>query len=136
VGYDPFASVLEIEFHNGAIYHYDDVTANIFSGLMDAPSSGKYFWAEIRESYRATRGEHKDTSKEAYEKAVQQLPDGTLKDNGLKALQGFVDFNVKDALSSAEGVIKVLAASSNISKTQWDAVTNFYNQTDTGNWKK
>lgn len=38
---------LFIEFSNGGAYKYDAVPAQIFSGLRDAPSMGKYFRANI-----------------------------------------------------------------------------------------
>lgn len=41
-------STLEIIFKSGWHYQYDGVPEEIFNGLMEAPSKGKYFWANIR----------------------------------------------------------------------------------------
>ena len=48
VGYDPGASVLEIEFHSGGIYQYPQVPCAIWRALMAAPSKGKFFHAHIK----------------------------------------------------------------------------------------
>jgi hypothetical protein len=42
---------LEIEFVDGSIYTYEDVPTSVYKELMDAPSLGAYFNAEIRDSY-------------------------------------------------------------------------------------
>ncbi len=51
VGYDPGNEVLEIEFRNSGIYQYFTVPEEVFDGLFNAPSHGKYFWANIRDRY-------------------------------------------------------------------------------------
>jgi hypothetical protein len=43
IGYDPITLVLEVEFKAGVVYEYHGVPANVHSGLMSAPSHGKYF---------------------------------------------------------------------------------------------
>jgi hypothetical protein len=48
VGYDVGAQVLEIEFHDGAVYRYYGVPADIHRGLMGADSHGRYFQQYIR----------------------------------------------------------------------------------------
>ncbi len=55
VGYDPGQAVLEIEFHNGGVYQYFDVPAEIYEGLMGAGSKGSYFHAYIRDQYAYRR---------------------------------------------------------------------------------
>ena len=52
VGYDSEAKILEIEFHDGGIYQYLDVPADIHQGLISAPSKGKYHHAFIKNAYR------------------------------------------------------------------------------------
>ena len=42
VGYDSTDLILEVEFHSGGIYHYLKVPMEIYDGLMNAPSKGKY----------------------------------------------------------------------------------------------
>ena len=48
VGYDPLTDVLEVQFHNGAIYDYQAVSQMIYNGLMDAPSKGHYLYEVIK----------------------------------------------------------------------------------------
>lgn len=55
VGYDSATSVLEIEFHNGRIYGYFDVPADVYHALMAADSIGGYFNEEIRSAYSTTQ---------------------------------------------------------------------------------
>lgn len=55
VGYDPAASVLEVEFRSGAIYRYLAVPARIHRELMSAESKGRYFSQQIRGRYRFQR---------------------------------------------------------------------------------
>ena len=35
-GYNPATETLEVEFHNGSVYHYFEVPQVIFDGLMSA----------------------------------------------------------------------------------------------------
>ncbi len=51
VGYDPSSKTLEIEFKESRVYQYYDVPAETYSGLMAAPSHGKYFHAYIKDKY-------------------------------------------------------------------------------------
>lgn len=51
VGYDSTDSVLEIEFQSGEVYQYIDVPPAIYTDLMNAPSQGRYFNANIKETY-------------------------------------------------------------------------------------
>lgn len=58
VGYDAIHKKLEIRFRNGRLYEYSRVPENIFSGLMNAASHGKYFDRHIKKagySYRRIR---------------------------------------------------------------------------------
>ena len=50
VGYDSASSVLEIEFKSGGIYQYSGVPQNVYDGLMNAVSKGKYFHQYIEHS--------------------------------------------------------------------------------------
>ena len=47
--------VLEIQFHNGGLYQYFDVPAQIHQALISAPSKGKFFAQNIRGVYRYAR---------------------------------------------------------------------------------
>ena len=51
VGYDPDTAILEIEFHNGGIYRYSNVPAQVHHGLMRAASHGQYFHQSIKGVY-------------------------------------------------------------------------------------
>ena len=52
VGYDADRRILEIEFHNGEVYCYYDVPAEVHWGLMAADSHGRYFDQHIRGAFR------------------------------------------------------------------------------------
>ncbi len=43
VGYDPASRTLEVEFHNGHVYRYDDVPPDVADGLHRATSLGADF---------------------------------------------------------------------------------------------
>lgn len=47
-GYDPVGFNLKIEFTNGRIYQYSNITPMEFEALVMAPSAGSAFWALIR----------------------------------------------------------------------------------------
>jgi len=56
VGYDNATRILEIEFHSeGRVYQYSDVSEDVYTSLMDAPSKGKYFAAFIKDKYSTTK---------------------------------------------------------------------------------
>jgi len=52
VGHDPVSLTLEIEFQNGNIYQYFDVPQTVHVEMMQAPSLGKFFAAQIKGQYR------------------------------------------------------------------------------------
>jgi hypothetical protein len=52
IGYDPRSRVLQIEFENGAIYHYRDVPESEWQALMQAESIGRFVTYRIKASYR------------------------------------------------------------------------------------
>jgi hypothetical protein len=47
-GYDPNTFELQIQFTNGRIYSYANVTIEEFTALSLSPSKGSAFWAFIR----------------------------------------------------------------------------------------
>lgn len=51
-------SILELEFCDGARYHFFDVPAAIYEGLLAARSKGAYFNRQIRACFRYTRLRH------------------------------------------------------------------------------
>lgn len=50
VGYDEETMTLRIQFHNGT-YDYYNVPPEVYQGLMNAPSHGKYHAAYIKNVY-------------------------------------------------------------------------------------
>lgn len=52
VGYDPNSETLEVEFlKSGKVYEYYNVPAFMHERLMEAPSVGVFFNAEIKNTY-------------------------------------------------------------------------------------
>lgn len=54
VGYDQQTKVLEIEFNSG-VYQYANVLPGVYAELMAAESAGRYFAANIKNKYTATK---------------------------------------------------------------------------------
>lgn len=54
VGYDSNTATLRIAFHSG-VYDYYNVPQNVFEGLLNASSKGKYHHAFIKNSYRYSK---------------------------------------------------------------------------------
>ena len=50
-GHDPKSAVLELQFRNGAVYHYFLVPQRVYRDLLGAPSKGGYFNQNIRGRY-------------------------------------------------------------------------------------
>lgn len=53
IGYEP--ETLEVEFNNGSVYQYLGVPVNEHESIMNADSKGKYFNANIKNSYTCTK---------------------------------------------------------------------------------
>lgn len=52
IGYDNSTSTLEVEFINGRIYQYYNVSESVFSSLMSASSHGQYLAANIVNNFK------------------------------------------------------------------------------------
>lgn len=50
-GHDAQATVLELQFRNGAVYQYFRVPPSIYCDLLRADSKGRYFHQHIRGKY-------------------------------------------------------------------------------------
>ena len=50
IGYDQTAKILEIEFLDGSIYQYFDVSLTIYAGLMKAISHGQFIDTFIKKA--------------------------------------------------------------------------------------
>lgn len=55
VGYDGSREVLVIKFTSGSVYEYDDVPRSVYEELMNAPSKGRFFNANIKGLYTCRR---------------------------------------------------------------------------------
>lgn len=51
VGYCPDTAELEVEFHSGAIYSYEDVQEELYDRFLAADSLGRFYNAEIRHHF-------------------------------------------------------------------------------------
>lgn len=57
IGYDKVAKVLEVEFNHGGTYYYKDVPANAVNALLKAPSIGRFFSTNIKNTFDFKKGE-------------------------------------------------------------------------------
>jgi hypothetical protein len=55
VGYDPERQILEVELATRRVYRYYPVPELVHRRLLQAPSVGQYFNAEIRDHYECVR---------------------------------------------------------------------------------
>lgn len=55
IGYDDVTHTLAVTFHSGATYHHTGVSADIYKGLMNAPSKGKYYYTHISSKNKGVR---------------------------------------------------------------------------------
>ena len=55
VGYDPQTQTLELEFDSGSVYQYDNVPPEVYQGLLEADSLGRYLNENIDKSYNYRR---------------------------------------------------------------------------------
>jgi len=51
IGYESNSKTLEIEFRDGGIYQYFNVTSNIYKEFISAPSIGSFFHKYIKDKY-------------------------------------------------------------------------------------
>jgi hypothetical protein len=55
VGYDGGKNILQVEFHNGAVYQYSDIDQDTWQDLHQADSIGKFFNENVRGKYQYER---------------------------------------------------------------------------------
>ena len=55
IGYDEAQQTLEVEFQNGVIYQYYNVSESLFQQLMGAPSKGAFLNTYIKNAYPFSR---------------------------------------------------------------------------------
>ena len=51
IGYDKQAEILEIEFINGSVYEYYNITPRLYKQLMKAPCLDRFLNTEIKCAY-------------------------------------------------------------------------------------
>ena len=54
-GYDPEKKQLRIEFNNGSVYEYSQVEPDIYEQLVNAPSVGQFFNANVKWNFPYVR---------------------------------------------------------------------------------
>lgn len=55
VGHNSQSMVLEVEFNNGALYEYYEVSEQVYFDLINAGSVGGFFNSSVKNSYSCTR---------------------------------------------------------------------------------
>lgn len=55
IGYDEPSQTLEVEFMNGAVYQYYNVTQALYEQLMQAGSKGQFLAYQIKKVYPYSR---------------------------------------------------------------------------------
>lgn len=55
IGYDEQSETLEVEFLNGNIYQYFNVSLALYEQLLASPSKGQFLNANIRNAYPYSR---------------------------------------------------------------------------------
>jgi hypothetical protein len=54
-GYDPTTETLEVEFQNGSVYQYYNVSQSVYEEFKNTPSKGKFIAYQIKNSYPYSR---------------------------------------------------------------------------------
>jgi len=54
-GHDAPSETLEIEFHNGSVYQFYNITEETYNQFREAPSKGQFFSAYIKNAYPFSR---------------------------------------------------------------------------------
>lgn len=52
IGYHPGTGLLEVEFHNGGVYRYEGVPADVHQKLIEAESVGRALGQHVKGTYR------------------------------------------------------------------------------------
>lgn len=55
IGFDPEASILQVQFKGGSIYQYENVPAEVFEEFKAADSKGTYLSRNIKGIYAYTK---------------------------------------------------------------------------------
>jgi hypothetical protein len=73
VGYSRRRHILEIEFANGAVYRYFDISLSVHRDLMSAESKARFYDSNIRKHYRSVLIRQRQ-KQEAPEKSPASAP--------------------------------------------------------------
>jgi hypothetical protein len=57
VAYHPESKTMEVIFHGGGKYQYEFVPHDVHAAMMQAPSAGKFFAANVKGKYVHTKVE-------------------------------------------------------------------------------
>lgn len=52
-GYDPATQTLYLQFKSGGIYSYPEVSTDLYAGLTEAESVGRFYASNIKGQYEA-----------------------------------------------------------------------------------
>ncbi|HST30956.1 MAG TPA: KTSC domain-containing protein [Chthoniobacterales bacterium] len=55
IGYSKRLHILEIEFRNGAVYRYLEVTRSVYQALMTADSKARYYDKNVKGRYSSVK---------------------------------------------------------------------------------
>ncbi len=58
VGFDRENKVLEVEFHNGGVYHYEGVPEDMADAFVKAPSMGQFLHQHIKDKFTHRKGRY------------------------------------------------------------------------------
>jgi len=51
-GYDPEKKIMEVQFRNGNIFQYNDVSQETVDAFKTSQSKGKFFYANIAKAFK------------------------------------------------------------------------------------
>jgi hypothetical protein len=51
ISYDEDTRILEVEFHSGGVYHYSEVTPDVYAAFESASSKGTFLYENIKGIY-------------------------------------------------------------------------------------
>jgi hypothetical protein len=60
VGYDFGTEVLQVEFKNGGVFNYHDVSISAYTAMMEADSIGSHFHNNIKNGYVCRKVDEKE----------------------------------------------------------------------------
>jgi hypothetical protein len=80
LGYDTKSSCLEIEFHNGNVYRYEQVPVSVYEWLLRVPNKGGFITRVLEPKYGGNRVHEHATSEVDLEAALRASLEGESRD--------------------------------------------------------